>query len=75
MTEKKTFTEEELVSMLERQKLILALDHAIQRGKQMGDSPDFVNPLVLYYNYLTQPQAPPKESPQKDEQPKPSEDS
>ena len=56
MTEK-TYTAKELSDILERQRLILALDHAIQRGKMAGDSPDFINPLVNMYNLVVAPQA------------------
>ena len=56
MTEK-TYTSKELSDILERQRLILALDHAIQRGKMAGDSPDFINPLVNMYNLVVAPPA------------------
>ncbi len=61
MTEK-TYTQKEIAEILERQQLILALDHAIQRGKMAGDSADFINPLVKVYNAITAP-APEPEKP------------
>lgn len=58
MTEEKTFTAREVQDILERQRLVYALDHAIARGKREGDSPEFVNPLVGLYNQITAPTAP-----------------
>jgi hypothetical protein len=60
MTEEKTFTAQEVQAMLERQRLVYALDHAIARGKREGDSPEFVNPLVGLYNQITAPTASPE---------------
>lgn len=64
MTEK-TYTQKEIAEILERQQLILALDHAIQRGKMAGDSADFINPLVKVYNAIT---APVQQEPEKPEE-------
>jgi len=53
--EEKTYTQQELADILERQQLVFSLDHAIQRAKQAGDSPQFVNPLINLYNVITAP--------------------
>ena len=66
MTEEKTFTAKEVQDILERQRLVYALDHAIARGKRDGDSPEFVNPLVGLYNQITAQPAQKQDSEQPD---------
>jgi hypothetical protein len=61
--DEKTYTRAELVEIMERQQLIYALDHAIQKAKQQGDSPQFVNPLINVLNALTAPPTPPEAKP------------
>lgn len=57
MTEERTFTEKEMLEIVERHNLIAALEHAITMGKQRGDSPTLVNPLInLSYQIQNPPQ-------------------
>lgn len=66
MTEERKFTEKEMLEIVERYNLIAALEHAITMGKQRGDSPTLVNPLI---NLSYQIQNPPQVQPQKPSEP------
>lgn len=58
----KTFTQDEMQKIVEislgRNRLILALAHAIQRGRMEGDPQELLAPLINEYNALVRPQNP-----------------
>jgi hypothetical protein len=58
MTEKTSFTAQEVADIMERQQTIAALSHAITMGQMRGDTPEFINPLVKLYNLIINPPAP-----------------
>lgn len=62
MTEnEKTFTAKEVVDIIERQRTLDALEHAINRGRAAGDYPGLINPLVNLFNTVRAAGAPPEQ--------------
>jgi hypothetical protein len=60
--QERTFTAKEVAEIIERQRTLEALEHAINRGKAAGDYPGLIQPLVNLFNAINGAAAPQPET-------------